>query len=230
MQIYQPHKGYCFNSDTLFLYDFIRSFPIRGTLLEVGSGSGILGLLIARELPVSLTQVEKQELFYRFSLKNAEVNGIRSEVVHSDFLHYSATDAFDTIISNPPFYHGGVMQSEDSVRHTARYNEHLPIDEFIAKASKMLSPRGRFIFCYDPQQLQKLLVSLHNAKLTAEDIRFVYPKAGKMATLVMIHARKGSKSLCRTHPPLVAFEGEQFSEEAALIYASAGTHSIKCEI
>lgn len=230
MQIYQPLCGYCFNSDTLFLYDFIAQFKPKKKLLEVGSGSGILGLLLARDFNITLTQVEKQEVFVKFTSKNAEVNKIDTTLIASDFLELQTDEKFDFIVSNPPFYHGGVVQSEDEVRSIARYNEYLPIVPFINKVGKTLTPRGRFIFCYDPQVLPELIVALHEAKLRIEDIRFVYPKEGKMASLVMIHARKGSKSMMKTHPPLYAFVEGDFSKEAVAVYKKTATYSIKCEI
>ena len=230
MQIYQPLSGYCFNSDTLFLYDFIGQFSPKGALLEVGSGSGVLGLLLARDFNIELTQIEKQEIFAKYTQKNAEVNKIEHSLIHTDFLKFSSDQKFDFIVSNPPFYHGGVSKSSDIVRHTARYNEHLPIEPFVQKVSKLLTPRGRFIFCYDPLVLPQLMVALQTNKFKIEDIRFVYPKEGKMASLVMIHARKGSKSMMKTHPPLFSFTGDAFSSEAKKIYAKTSTHSIKCDI
>jgi tRNA1Val (adenine37-N6)-methyltransferase len=230
VQIYQPQSGYCFNSDTLFLYDFIAQFKPQKELLEVGSGSGVLGLLLARDFNIELTQVEKQETFAKYTQKNADVNGLKTDLEHSDFLEFESDKKFDTIVSNPPFYHGGVYQSDDEMRMIARYNEYLPIVPFIQKVTKMLTPRGRFIFCYDPQVLPELFSALSDAKFKVEDIRFVYPKEGKMASLVMIHARKGSKSVMKTHPALFSFIGDNFSDEAAAIYKQTSTHSIKCEI
>jgi len=46
MIITQPKNGYRYNSDTMFLYDFIREGGVRGEVLEVGCGSGVLGLLL----------------------------------------------------------------------------------------------------------------------------------------------------------------------------------------
>ncbi|MFA9374886.1 MAG: methyltransferase, partial [Poseidonibacter sp.] len=45
MVLYQPKDGYCYNSDTHFLYNFIvqslKKFKnIKGELLDIGSGSG----------------------------------------------------------------------------------------------------------------------------------------------------------------------------------------------
>ena len=82
MVLYQPMNGYCYNSDTHFLYNFIcENFKkyknIKGELLDIGSGSGILGLLLAKEYSnITLNQCEIQRMFQFFSSKNAQTNKI----------------------------------------------------------------------------------------------------------------------------------------------------------
>ena len=230
MILYQPSDGYCYNSDTLFLYDFISKFSPKGKVLDVGAGSGVLGLLVARDFDVELEAVEKQSAYAFFTNKNAEVNKINLKVHELDFLHLSKDNEYDFIVSNPPFYHDNVIKSPNELKHTARYNSHLPKNEFFEHVKHLLKPRGVFVFCYDPQQLQSLNVELYNAKLTIEQIRFIYPKKGKRASLVMIKARKNSKSLAQTLEPLYAFVDDEFSNEAKEIYKKTGTHSIKCKI
>ena len=51
MLLYQPESGYCYNSDSMFLYDFVSSFKPKGEVLDVGAGCGIVGLLVARDNP-----------------------------------------------------------------------------------------------------------------------------------------------------------------------------------
>ena len=61
MLLYQPDEGYCYNSDSIFLYGFISRFEPKGKTLDVGAGCGIVGLLVARDFPaVTLEAVEKQ--------------------------------------------------------------------------------------------------------------------------------------------------------------------------
>jgi len=75
--LYQPQNGYCYNSDTHFLYNFIKQKlkqfkNIKGELLDIGSGSGVLGLLIARDYDkLKLNQCEIQESFQFLSQKNS---------------------------------------------------------------------------------------------------------------------------------------------------------------
>ena len=56
------------------------------------------------------------------------------------------------------------------------------------------------------------------------------PKKDKKASLVMIFARKNTKSLATILPPLIAFDGELYSDETNKIYKKSATHSIKVEL
>ena len=77
MVLYQPESGYCYNSDSLFLYDFINKLNPKGSMLDVGAGCGIVGLLCARDNEkIKLDAIEKQELFLNYAKKNADENSI----------------------------------------------------------------------------------------------------------------------------------------------------------
>jgi len=231
MLFYQPDTGYRYNSDSLFLYDFISSFKPRGRMLDVGAGSGVVGLLVARDNPrVILSAVEKQDVFTFLAQKNAEVNKIPYQLHQTNFQDFSDEKGFDYIVSNPPFYHEGASRSDDEMIHTARYNVHLPIKEFVDKAATLLRSQGHFIFCYDAQQFGLLCVALSNAKLRVVDVQFVHSKRDRKASIVLVHARKNSKSLMKVWPPFFAFEGENYSPEAAAIYTKARTHTLRCQI
>jgi tRNA1(Val) A37 N6-methylase TrmN6 len=162
--------------------------------------------------------------------KNAAVNKIPYTLYQTDFLEYKDSRGFEYIVSNPPFYHEGASRSEDEMIHTARYNIHLPIEKFVQKAASLLRPQGHFIFCYDAQQFGLLCAALDNAKLRVVDVQFVHSKRDRKASLVMIHARKNSRSLMKVWPPFFAFEGDVYSSEAAAIYSKARTHTLRCQI
>ena len=226
MTLYQPKSGYCYNSDTMFLYDFITKFNIRGNVLEVGGGCGVLGLLVKRDFPkVSLTVIEKQSVMSEFIEKNKNENNLEAEIINDDFLKHSFNQRFDFVISNPPFYQG-TLKSENEIIKTARYEEFLPMDAFFKKVNSVLSERGEFIFCYDAKRIDDIILKMPKP-LKIVDIRFMHPRIGKKATLVMIRAKRHAKSMVTIHPPLIGFEGENYSKEAAEIYKKAATKSIK---
>ncbi len=228
MFLYQEQSGYFFNSDSHFLYDFITKFNPKGELLDIGCGCGILGLLTARDFPVSLTGIDKQKHNAFISEKNAKINKLSSNVIEDDFLTHEFEKEFDFIISNPPYYHDGVSKSENEAIHVSRYNTHLPIEDFIQKVKKLLKNRGHFIFCYDAGSLQDLLVSLKEAKLQVEDLRFVHGTSAKFSSLVLIHARKGSRGKTKIHSPLINMDEGEPTSEVKSIYQKTRTYSIKC--
>lgn len=231
MQLYQKSDGYCYNSDSIFLYGFISRFNPKGRLLDVGAGCGIVGLLAARDHPkVSLEMIELQSDSAFLARKNAEVNGIDAHVYEGDLLEFEDALGFDYIVSNPPFYHTGALRSQNDALALARSAHALELEPFVAKVAALLRPRGHFIFCYEPQQFSLLCAALERAKLRVVDVQFVHPKPQRNATLVMIHARKHAKSLLKVWPPFFAFDGDDLSDEARALYHKARTHSIKCLI
>ena len=236
MLLYQPQNGYCYNSDTHFLYNFIsinlKKFKnIKGELLDVGSGSGILGLLIARDYnKLHLNQCEIQPGFQFYSNKNAQINKIDNKMYKGSFIDTDFGKSFDMIVSNPPFYHANNIKSENESLKIARYNDSMPLKEFISKAADTLKAGGKFFFCYDVKQINDIITYLNKNRLNIEALQFVHPKKDKDASLVMVYAREGSRSLMSILPPLIMFENNDFTDEVNKIYRRTGTHSLKCEI
>lgn len=80
--------------------------PSHGKLLDLGCGSGVIGLSLKvteSALDITLSDVDA------FALRSAELNamrlGIKADVIASDGLQH-IDGRFDYIISNPPFHQG----------------------------------------------------------------------------------------------------------------------------
>ena len=231
MTLYQPQSGYCYNGDSLFLYDFISKFQPKGELLDVGAGCGIVGLLVARDYEkVSLNAVEKQEVFIKYARKNAQENGIDYKLYESDFLDLAEDKKYDFIVSNPPFYPNGVRKSKDEILLNARYSSNLPLDDFFKKVSRLLKPHSHFIFCYDPSVFGDICVALEKVKMRVCDVQFVHPRVEKKASLVLVHARNGSKSNMKIWEPLVIMNANEQTKAVQKIYEKTKTESIKCQL
>ena len=86
------------------------------------------------------------------------------------------------------------------------------------------------MFCYDASQFAEICVALDKVKLKVVDAQFVHPKSDRAASLVMIHARNGSKSRMKIWEPFISFEDGEVSPQAQVVYAKARTQSIKCQL
>jgi len=231
MLLYQPIDGYRYNSDSLFLYDFVSGFTPKGRLLDIGCGVGIISLLLSRDFDIESTIIDKQELMLSYAELNYSTNQTKMHKHLGDISEYHSDKKFDFIISNPPFYDSSVVQTQHQHLNIARYSHHMPIDSLISSARRLLSPRGYFIFCYDAKQVDVLLQELRESKLNPESIRFVHPKIDREAKLVMIATRSGSKSMTKILPPLIIQDqNHSYLPSTQQIFDKADTYSIKAEM
>lgn len=229
MLLYQIDGGYCYNSDSILLYGFISRYAPKGKMLDVGAGSGIVGLLVGRDFAnITLEAVEKQSLYAEFARRNAQINGIGYTLYEGDFLDLGNHGSYDWIVSNPPFYHENVSCSENPILHQARYNVHLPIEPFMIKISKLLKSNGEAVICYDARQLVQLCSACERAGLRVVEVQFVHSKEDRPSTLVMLHLKKNSKAALTILPPMITEENGVYTSEVQAIYDKAKVHSIKC--
>jgi tRNA1(Val) A37 N6-methylase TrmN6 len=231
MFLYQPVSGYRYNSDSIFLYDFAASLSPKGKLLDIGCGVGILSLLLSRDFGLDTTIIDKQKEMLEYAIRNFELNALKVQAYAGDFLEWHSEERFDIIISNPPFYDSGVTQSVDRHINTARYAHHLPFAGLARQVKRYLKPRGRFIFCYDAKQTDRVLSELKLNNINPELLRFVHPKIDREAKLVIVAARMNSRSMTKVMPPFIVFDEEsRYLPEAKRAFERAGTHSIKGEL
>ena len=227
MTIYQPKEGYRYNSDSIFLYDFISSFAPKGRLLDIGCGVGVISLLLGRDFDVEITAIDKQERMIEYARYNFETNSINADTITSDIADFGSDKKFDYIVSNPPFYDSAVTQSNNVHINIARYSHHMPISDLVSSVKRLLSPRGYFIFCYDAKQIDAVIYELKKAKINPEAIRFVHPKVDRDAKIAMIAARAGSKSMLKVLPPFVTFDEDgQYMPEANEAFKKANTNAV----
>ena len=83
---------------------FGKNIKYKGELLDIGSGSGILGLLLAKKFnKIVLNQVELQEIF-QFFHKKMHLQIVLFQKMHKgSFLELEFETKFDFCVSNPPF-------------------------------------------------------------------------------------------------------------------------------
>jgi tRNA1(Val) A37 N6-methylase TrmN6 len=230
--IYQPTSGYCYNSDSIFLYQFISGFKPKGNLLDVGCGVGIISLLLSRDFPIKTSIVDKQQKMLNYAIYNYEKNRQDVQGYLGDFVTEFTTDErYDFIVSNPPFYDSASTQSEDIQLNIARYAHHLPIESFIKRVKTFLKPKGWFIFCYDTKHIDALLHHLKLNGMNPEKIQFVHAKSDKKSKLVMIAARNNSKAMTQILAPYIVMDKDSsYMSKAQEAFDNANTTSIKEEL
>lgn len=111
--------------------------------LEVGSGTGIISLMLAQRFPeLRITAVDVNEVAAQLSGKNFQQSPFKDRLAAmcADFKSFSPAQELDLIFSNPPYFEPNT--SEKSV--IARQTRLLNFKDLIEKSRQLLSSRGRF--------------------------------------------------------------------------------------
>ncbi|WP_420602982.1 tRNA1(Val) (adenine(37)-N6)-methyltransferase [Flagellimonas sp.] len=118
------------------------------SILDIGSGSGLIALQMAQRCGAELVDaIELDEEAYEQCVENFEASlwADRLFCYHAGLDEFAEEieDTYDLIVSNPPFY-AEEVSSGDEARDKARQNNSLPFDELLEGVSKLLSPNGVF--------------------------------------------------------------------------------------
>jgi len=184
IRLFQAKKGYRFSIDALLLENFIsgRRFE-RG--IELGTGSGIISILLARRLKdTAITAVEIQKSLAERAKRNVSLNGLdgKVEVLLKDIKELKKvfkTNEFDFAFSNPPFRKpktGRMSISEE--RAVARHEIEITLPDLIKTAAYLLKHSGKFYLIYHPFRLAELIEMLRKARLEPKRMRFVHSTEG----------------------------------------------------
>jgi len=216
IRLYQSKEGYRFSVDALLLFPFVN-LPRAATIADLGAGSGIIGILLARKYPGSrVTLIELQESLVRIAGKNVELNDLadRVRVLQSDIRLLTSAEPlhqekFDLIVSNPPFRRPrtGLISLSDE-RALARHELALPLEELVRTASHLLRHHGRFCLVYLPERLFDVSGCMRRYALEPKRVRFVHSTSSTAAKMVLIEAVKGGRPGVKVEAPLVVYTSD----------------------
>ena len=207
----QPARGYRFSVDAPLLVAFAASGSEAQLCADLGAGCGVVGLgLLAAGAANRVVAVEIQPRLANCCRINAAANSPagRFELIEGDLRESAAslaTESFDLITINPPFWPSGSGRlPENDERRNACHELLVSLEEWVAVARNLIHPRrGRCCVVFPARRLDDLLLAFARNNLSGTRLRPVYPRAGEPAELVLVEARWGGAGRLVVEPPLV---------------------------
>lgn len=139
-------------------------------ILDVGTGSGILALMMAQRFPsarVDAVELEPDAAAQAF--KNAQESPFADHiVVHAQAVQAYAGPACDLVVCNPPFFHDH-PKSEDRKRNLARHDDTLPLSTLFRQAKRVLKIGGELAFIFPSDRDQEVLALGKEAGMEAKE-------------------------------------------------------------
>ena len=219
--VLQKKKGYRFAVDAPLLADFIQTKD-SDTCLELGTGCGIISLLLSIKPVASITAVEIQDSLADLARRNVRLNHLEDRIraVHTDFRNFHPGRVFDVVFSNPPYIKAkGGRLSESAEKSIAKHELKCDILGIMQKTAEVLRKEGRAYFVYAAKRKEEFLDAAGRYRMKAKTMRFVVPRRGDTPNFLLaeLDFASSSKSIL---PPLVLYDQKgDYTSEALEIFA-----------
>lgn len=116
-------------------------------ILDIGTGTGLLALMAAQRNPearVDAVEIDEEAAAEATENIAASPWSDRIRVHGMDARRLRASEPYDLIISNPPYY-PGEMSSADASSSVAKHSAELGLDDLVAVVHSLLAADGRFV-------------------------------------------------------------------------------------
>jgi len=205
--VLQRKRGYRFALDAPLLADFIRAGR-TDELLELGTGSGIISLLLALRPTGRITAIEIQPALADIARRNVVLNRMadRITVVRHDLRTYRRRRKFDIVFANPPYIRKRTgCLSPTAEKSIAKHELKCDILGIMRTTAKLLKKDGRAYFVYPAGRRDDLATAARAFGLHPRAVRLVHPRKDAEANLFLVECGFAAKPERRL-PPLVLYE------------------------
>ncbi|WP_018614835.1 tRNA1(Val) (adenine(37)-N6)-methyltransferase [Segetibacter koreensis] len=114
-------------------------------ILDIGTGSGLLSLMIAQRVNGNIEAVEIDDSAFEQANENFEISPWQKRLtaIHADITQLSILKKYDIIVSNPPFFQKS-LKSDDLKKNLAKHTTTLPYTALASIACSHLAEKGKF--------------------------------------------------------------------------------------
>ena len=224
LRVLQNPNLFRFGTDSVLLAHFAK-VATNASVLELGTGSGVVLLLLSGRVEGPLTGVEIQPDVADMAARSVQLNGLeeRMRVLCADM--HDAPEifgraGFDNVVCNPPYGRAGATSpSEEETVRIARHEVACTLASCVRVAAQMVKNGGRVSFVHQAARAFELAVLMQRHFVPPKRARLIHPSPGKAPNLVLLEGIKlGRDGVCWLPPLTVHDENGRYTEEMLEIY------------
>lgn len=225
LKIIQSKEVFSFSMDAVLLAKFAYLPLKKGRVIDLCTGNGVIPLLLSRRTEAEIEGVEIQERLIDMARRSVKWNKLehRIRLHHLDLKlapDVLGHGVYDVVTCNPPYQPKETgLHNQNQYYALARHELLCTLEDVIRVSSQLLRPGGKAAFVHRPHRLIDLLTLMRKYKLEPKRLRFVHPKLGKEANMILVEGMKDARPELRLLPPLIVYTDEnQYTEEMNQIY------------
>lgn len=226
LKIIQNKKGFCFGIDSVLLSDYAKNIRNDSTVIDIGTGTGIIALLLAKKTKLKkIYGIEIQEEVANMAKRSVDLNGLsdKIEIINEDINNIFGIlekNKYDAIVTNPPYKKAETgIKSIDRKQLISRHEVKCTLEDIIEKSSKLLKDKGEFYMVHRAERLVDIMCLLRKYKIEPKNIRFVHSKTKEKPILILLRSVKNANKFLKIDNPLVIYkEDGEYTDEILEIY------------
>ena len=226
LKIIQNKDGFCFGIDSVLLSDFSKEITTVSTVLDLGTGTGILGILLCGKTKLSkIYGIDVQEEVCQMAQRSVKLNNLedRFEIINDNIKNLNTifeNCSIDAIVSNPPYKKDNSgLKNESQTKLISRHEITASLEDFIEISSKLLKDNSSLYMVHRPERLSDLFYLLRKYKLEPKKLRMVQSYFDSKPKLVLVKATKNAKSFLNIENPLIIYNKDgTYTSEILKIY------------
>ncbi len=194
-RLLQKGAGQKLTADSVLLADFLPPLKESDNIIELGSGSGALLLLLAwktKAFKIAGAEIEKESA--SVAAGNIELNNLseRVSVINRDYRELPnvfAQRSFKVVLSNPPYMKKGSGRiSPKKERALARSEIAGGLEDLIKISKYLIGDNGKIFYVFPVSRLFEMLNRLREAGLKPLRLKFVRTSPLRPAKVFLIEA------------------------------------------
>jgi len=225
LQVFQKKKGYRFSLDSILLAHFVSLKP-RTCTIELGCGSGIILLILAKRFPhANFTGLEIQENLALLAQKNTQLNDLdsRIKILAGDARKIKdifQARSFDAVIFNPPYrkLSSGKINPQPE-KAIARHEIMGSLKDFLKAAQYLLKPAGKVFAIYPAKRLVELVCLFRDSDIEPKKMKFVFSDNFSEAQFALVEGKSGGREELKIESPLFIYDqNKKYTDKMAGIF------------
>jgi len=170
-----------------------------GRILDVGTGTGLIAIMMAQRCDALIDAVEIDEKASIQAMENVASCPWKERITihHDTFQHFAGLPSFryDVVVSNPPFFRNSLKPPLKS-RSIARHDEELSYENILFCTSQILEPDGRLAIIVPANEIDRLTETAYFHKLFPSQLLNVRPVPGKNYTRCLAEYTRNRNQIC----------------------------------
>lgn len=186
------------------------------SILDIGTGSGILSLLMASKCNAKIEAIELDEDSVDEAAKNFQSSPFSNRItlVEKDFIHFcrNTESKYNAIISNPPFFVND-SRSKSARKRQARHGDSLSFNQLIEGVKNLLLPDGKFFLVLPYEESRQFLDLAAKPGLLLQKQQLLFPVRGLQPNRINMQFGFESSEKLITDKLVIRKENRSFTED-----------------